>query len=844
MKKVKSLIVALCLMLGALFGLTACGGEKLPTTDYEKVAFAFKGVESSIRKAINSNSGNKNRQQSTNTAMGTKLSMNRLQGGLDTPTDVLDAISRVYVAGDSQGDIIDDLEFNQPPMMQFQCIKSVLQDVGKSYVFGTKYYNTITGNMYFDSTTGLKVSESDPNANDYKYAYTFVFAISINIDSDDIILANISFDITLTKGMESYNTYWYVEMHLDYDMTNTTPNYELLMLTANDEKDLPYYDRYVYEHDYVKVSNDKITEWRKFVLDTSDEVRKDNANDSFESYMNEGVTYSADTCQWYKNNDLRKVTRLTNEKEESIAKSFYLLGLNSSDIDGSEFKAKTGEQVEVIKTLYTTICNNFRGDVIYELICRDEDDIAHNNNNGNEDNNDNGGEQTQQISAIRFRNSTGMSFWEDQTIKGTANNNNPTIAILLSDYAHGGSDNAWACIEGDYPTVWYFDAHGGDIRRVTSNELQDFDFTLGMANNICKIDINDSIIDKIIGFGEGIATSTNKITITFLDAENHVSGEWHCEIDGDMMNLISARFRGQFPDDLGIPQYVTTNGSFNVDDKYLYVSGTDGNERDAYVRALDSADYVNIGGNVYVKIIDDGATAQKVFVSHVDNGTVTISVEEEPNTYSATWNTTLINTWTESKLPETFSVPDSPLFKYGSNEDKYVIAYCVDWNAYSEALENAGLAYRISDYAYYYYFKYSETYYCIEITCDSSIGSVSIQLNLDRLPVSFYEYGMKYKINDDTNYSDFVIGISSQVPGGITYIASGIELKAYDTITFASDDDYLNILLETHGEAFIEDDENHTMFQAKNPGKYTFIVTIYNDHGGECHITIDRQSNS
>ena len=378
MKKTTKTLIAI-LTIALLFPiaamLTACGKKKvkLPTNAYEKVQFAFNGVEKSFKSATRTSATIGNEESDLANAV-VMASMPNEQSALN----IIDNLSF-----ENKGDIIDDLEYNQPPMIQFQCLKDILARIGNSYSFGTKYYNTITGTVYADMETGLQVSESNPNKNDYKYDYTFVFSILIDIDENDLITAKITFDITLQKGQEDpIQTHWYVEMYLDYDMKNASPNYELLMLTANNEKELPYYADfgYIYEYDYVKVLNNKINEWRKFVSESSTALVIDNDHQTFESYTSDAsFKYKADTCKWYKNKNLRKIKDNIQGQEAALAAAYFNLGLNSTNINDTEFVEQEGVQQEVIKSFYSDISKNFGCDIIYELVCEHE---SHSHNDG------------------------------------------------------------------------------------------------------------------------------------------------------------------------------------------------------------------------------------------------------------------------------------------------------------------------------------------------------------------------------------------------------------------------------------------------------------------------------
>ena len=449
------------LLIPMAFIFTGCFGDdttdssmKLPTNAYEKVQFAFNGVQSSFQSELASKASAYSEENVAQENVAELLT------SITSDQNVLNTINSVYTSGDSEGDVIDDLEYNQPPMIQFQCLKAVIEEIGSSYSFGTKYYNNITGTMYMNMATGYAVTDESEKTQANKYDYTFVFAIQIDIDSTDFITANVSFDITLTQGTQMYTTHWYVEMKLDYDMTNTTPNYELLMLTANDEAQLPFYSDlgHVYEYDYVKVNNNKINEWRKFVLETEQSIITDATHNSFDNYINENVAYTADTVKWYKNNNLRKVTQMTQEKERVVANAFFDLGLNSTAIDAGPFTNKAGVQVEDIKTLYGTISEKFRQDVIYQLACKKEyhnNNNGENNGNGDQGNNNNGenngnqgegnGEDNQLGGELRFfvAGQDQLGF-ENMNVK---QNSETTIEDLFNP-----ASNVWTGAE--VPEIW------------------------------------------------------------------------------------------------------------------------------------------------------------------------------------------------------------------------------------------------------------------------------------------------------------------------------------------------------------------------------------------------------
>ena len=352
MKKIRFFVYFILSILS--IGLFSCS-QKLPENDYEKVKFAFDGVEKSFQ---NQETGSKNK---------------RLNSFI-IDDSALSTIKGVYGQSDNQGDVIDDLEYNQPPMIQFQCLKKVFESIGSSFTFNEKYYDTIEGDCYIDMDTGKKGTEEEM----YQYHYEFVLAMLIHINENDLIHSDISFNITVRNSENSYNTKWYVSMDLIYDMNNFTPNYNLTMLTNNDQGDLPYKQDYVYEYDYVDVKEDKINEWRKFCFETDRKIDKDSNHQTFDTYIDEGVSFNTDTCKWYYDKSLYKITRNTDAKSKTLANAFFKLGLNNTNIDGTQFINASGNQNNAIKNMYQEFSRLYKEDIIYSLMTKEE---HHQNNN-------------------------------------------------------------------------------------------------------------------------------------------------------------------------------------------------------------------------------------------------------------------------------------------------------------------------------------------------------------------------------------------------------------------------------------------------------------------------------
>ena len=651
MKKTLLLLLVAVLILSAVFALSACGKkEKLPTTDYEKVSFAFKGVEKSFKEA-----GNKS------AADAEAYAVNRLLAGDGDP---LSTVRSVYTSGDSQGDVIDDLEYTQPPMIQFQCLKTVLEKIGKGFEFGAKYYDDITGEVFVDTATGKDMS-GDANKNDYKYDYTFRLALRIEIDENDLIQADVSFDIRLIRGNEDVRMTWYVKMILNYDMTSATPLYTLTMWTANDERQLAFRGNFTYEYDYVDMKAAGINEWRKFVLASDAKLVKDETHRSFETYRNEGVVFNADTCKWYADKDLKKITRYDETKGATIADAFFAFGLNSTDIDGTAFLSENGIQSDAITSAYRDFSEIFKKDVIYSLVSKKEDDHGENGGHG-------------EAVGITVLTEEGEA-WSARNIERDC-----TLSELLSGYGPWGQG-----IGAKRPCVYSIDADGNRIERLEN--FTDYDFTItvgkpGQGGYESKIGLGDRLSNVIadnLGGMEAIEQNGFLVNVGLTSKTDPRKTATFSAIIG-FRSEIEEQEAKQFPAPLtawSVPVYDTANGSYDIGDYkqgndtiYLTVRNTTNDERTAYLSKLKAGGFVQDDINAYVKVI--GQNVLFITVNQFEENTLRISVRQQANnvdrTYSSTFPAQAVASWVDGKFViPTPTASGNLLYSYNA-DGKYI----------------------------------------------------------------------------------------------------------------------------------------------------------------------------
>ncbi len=591
MKKINLFVTTLVGILG--ISLIGCS-PKLPTTQYEKVKFAFNGVEKSFK--------NKKTSKGAILLPKAKLGGSNISHGLDV-------IYSYFRDDDIQDNFLEEVEYNQPPMVQFQYLKKVLEKVGSGYEFGNKYYDTINGEMYFDVETGFK-----REGEQYKYNYTFTLGMDINIDDNDLITADISFDIKLNKGNEEYNTKWYVAIELDYDMANNSPNYQMTMVTENDERELPFYGRYTYEYDYVEVKDNSIKEWRKFCMDNDHRLVKDSTHTNFNSYVEEGCEYKVDACSWYKDGVFHKNkrTRAQGDEAKAVGEALFTdLGLNANEIDADKFFNKQGTQNSVIKTCYQEFNKIAKEDIIYDLVCKEEGDH---------------GEIEKQPAGIRAMNGDFSGWGDNYQVPGSV-----TIGQLFNGFIDNYGDKIVL-------HLCYVDEGGGLISEITDLRALRYYVKSQRGEYYTEAHLDDTL-DDVIQRG---SFQDRELTILFVDGDN-LSGAMNFYYAGDFQN--NNYTAPTFPEvlkNLGVPEYegerytILDNSVLDKSPYKLEIGNTDGNEEANYrTKLLKNGFEVTeiFGYREYKKQVNTKIVVISINNAQIDNGylTITISVEDAPN---------------------------------------------------------------------------------------------------------------------------------------------------------------------------------------------------------------------
>ena len=470
MKKVTKFLSTVLFSLGAIASLASCGKNK--DTDYNKVKKAFNGVESSFKEK----------------KKDAKKRGNPIYFGVDEgPSSSLQAIENLFsTSSESRGDTIDELEYDQPPMIQFQCLKTVFDSIGDSFQFSNKYYDTINGTAYLDISNGEPKSASD--GQEYQYAYNFTLGLGVKFE-DGLISADVSFDIVLTRGENHYNASWFVKMYLDYDFDNSNPTYTLLMLSDVEENDFAYRIGTTYEYDFVKVNKSKITEWRKFYLEVDQKLVKDGSHQSFDSYK-DSVTYKTGNLSWYKDHNLLKVKNISDTNNLAYAKELFALGLNSSDISKESYFNEQGTQTSKISDMYRSFSNIFGKDLVYALITS-ESKSSH----------------SSEPASLRFVfNTTGGGF---DNVRCSNDDHDITFRDLFTE-----GSKAWN--EEFYPVIYYMDENGVELE--AESDLSKFKSFVRYGDEQFEPNMDDRV--DVIFKGVDVQSNDYQFTLTLALRSN------------------------------------------------------------------------------------------------------------------------------------------------------------------------------------------------------------------------------------------------------------------------------------------------------------------------------------
>ena len=588
--------------------LASCGGsgpEPLPTTDKEKVTFAFKGVDKSLRNQ--------------------KAANNRLSPLHAISTD--QGVAELYRQFDEIRDVeAPDIEYNEPPLVQFQFIKQLYEATGDGYALGTTYKATVTGQFTYDFSTG--------EYENILQHYSAEISIYIGINSKDYITAE--FGMHVFYADEQSNTHeqkFYAYLGLDYDFEKNEPNYALTLRNSDDCSAFPEDEVYCsYEYDYVEVQEGAIKEWRKAYVATNKKLTLDTAHPNFDSY-DDGTLEYAGGARAYKNHKQYKTTR-TGKKSESAednAKRLALartvvdkLGGNATDIHADAFFAREKTENAKVVEIYNGFSRTYGVDIVASLaICG-----AHIYERG--------GEPQREPTHLRLLNAvTGRSV------------SYTDVAILEDDTAVFADliDNVDVVYLADsplIPQVDLLDDNGTFVRKASASDLK-FIATFQGSDGQHSIDVNST--DNVMGTVGAYGADYMLLGLDYHVGDalmDHVEffvawGESQQEIDGWPKDLIKQYgLEGYLPTFISGTPNATAQGLDMGDGFNIYIKGVSAEEIADYTESMESYGAAKYGKEINYLINN----TKKIFTVFGETGgdALSLAIRYAPEEYKISYS--------------------------------------------------------------------------------------------------------------------------------------------------------------------------------------------------------------
>ena len=322
----------------------------LPTTAKEKIAYAFNGVASSM---------------TDQKAHLKKRDSVLVYADSYDESEQLKRIYELFDVAERKSD--PEFDYDEPPMIQFQYLKSLYEETNSNYELGKVYKYSFDGTIKYDFATGERTIDQN---------YVCEARIDLDIDDNDIITAHFGVILTYTNGDDVHEQRFYAEMTLVYDMTKTLPNYELSMKYVDDCSRYEADEEKIntYEYDYVNTVDGGISEWRKFYYCSPVKMVKDDSHATFDAYRG-AIDYSGRARAYkdgvaYFTNHTDSHDALENKTlRDAICAEFYNgFGLNATDIKSDVYHAKDGVENAAIKKTFDKFSEITKEDIISSLV--------------------------------------------------------------------------------------------------------------------------------------------------------------------------------------------------------------------------------------------------------------------------------------------------------------------------------------------------------------------------------------------------------------------------------------------------------------------------------------------
>jgi len=771
MKKYLKLILTALLSVLFFITLISCGDDKvkLPETSYEKVVFAFDGVEDSLNK----------KSSKSNKAMSNTLS---------TPyagiTDVSDtALALIYSSMQvEEENTTADVDYNETPFLQFSALKQIVEAVGDDFLFDTKYYYTFTGSIYYDFT-----SREATESSEYLNSYTMIFSISVSISSDDLIEAFVGMDITYTNDSSTHHQYRYSNLILDYEMDETTPTYEFLMYDLDDM--LSYEDDneklITAEYVYLDVDDNNIEEVRKFGI---------GSNETLLNYSNDDFTYIFTTLRGFKNSTKYHLENDYYKNDELKSAVVVDLGILNVFNDYKSYYDVVGVESSKIYDIISSINTSIGEDLVNMLVYTGATEEYEGSSNA---------------SKLTFKSNSLDGFFENTYIE-----NDMTLEEFLFTE---GEAYPKLCIEDDY---------GNIIETITSGD--NLTVMFGYYNEYDSSIIDTFTVNITEKFSEALyrinPSDPNNLILVLRDNNYNVQGSTSLYLSGGVIEAYNTLVNQAFPAELleySIPIYkgsVTTYNLYTRDDGYeLQIRDSEALDIDSYRNALVGSGYLLQESN-YVLI----TSTFKSTVTLTDEGEyllVMIVIENIDSSTTYEWPEEKISEWLNNMI--TINAPTASGTILCTVDDN---TKSVTLEGFSEAEINTYVAY-LNTIGYVIY-EDSSTINGFRFEYDSKIYTIGFGISNNTTMV--FTFDLSWRDPIDVHLINFVIdGVlyAFELNNYKTYTLT-VTLNAGEKIVTYLDKEEASLTILSNG--IDVDTDSKSGYVVTTSGTYTFTASIDN----------------
>ncbi len=214
------------------------------------------------------------------------------------------------------------------PYLEFLFVESFYKNVGSKFSYTTFYHESFVDEVKYDFDNGRVLQDNKYNYHANYDVSSYIFYLydkGSNYSMVTVAGGNIVNYSTIkgefTRESEVIKSNIETSTVIEYYDLKDEVSYNFSVVSKVDNYLNPYEEhRYSYNYDYVKVTDSKIIEWRKYNFQSDVEL-------SFEQYYDDfkktGVSLYPSETKYYTNGKCYEIKELTDEKSDIFIKNMY-----------------------------------------------------------------------------------------------------------------------------------------------------------------------------------------------------------------------------------------------------------------------------------------------------------------------------------------------------------------------------------------------------------------------------------------------------------------------------------------------------------------------------------------